>query len=216
MNSYSLLNRWRESGKKLCTTLAMFRIGKIPTIEMTANRFISIRIMLLHINAWSLAVHYVMNNDYCSHVSSTTTWKFNIVSFKRWSKCSICYPCNVTITNYLVYCNVSLNQVYPEQVVGILDIIVTLLLLRQQVQYRIDWGLMNIIKKYFTLVWRDNGETDRVSVCRDGTRIQRSTVLRLFRVIKRCVFRETNEFLFLVPSPIINLGCLFFLILRKV
>ena len=27
------------------------------------------------------------------------------------------------------------------------------------------------------------------------------TVLRLFRVIKRCSFRETNEFLFLVPSP---------------
>ena len=42
--------------------------------------------------------------------------------------------------------------------------------------------------------------------CRDGTRTQRSTVLRLFRVIKRCAFRETNEFLFLVPSPKIILG----------
>ena len=46
-----------------------------------------------------------------------------------------------------------------------------------------------------------NGETDRLSLCRDGTRTQRSTVLRLFRVIKQCAFRETNEFLFLVPSP---------------
>ena len=57
--------------------------------------------------------------------------------------------------------------------------------------------------KNFTRVWRDNGETDRVSLCRDGTRTQRSTVLRLFR---RCAFRETNEFLFLVPSPNIILG----------
>ena len=65
---------------------------------------------------------------------------------------------------------------------------------------------MNFILKNFTRVWRDNGETDRVSLCRDGTRTQRSTVLRLFRVIKRCAFRETNEFLFLVPSPIIILG----------
>ena len=62
---------------------------------------------------------------------------------------------------------------------------------------------MNIIKKNFTRVWRDNGETDRLSLCRDGTR---STVLRLFLVIKRCAFRETNEFLFLVPSPKIILG----------
>ena len=65
---------------------------------------------------------------------------------------------------------------------------------------------MNIILKNFTRVWRDNGETDRLSLCRDGTRTQRSTVLRLFRVIKRCAFRETNEFLFLVPSPKIILG----------
>ena len=66
---------------------------------------------------------------------------------------------------------------------------------------------MNIIKKNFTRVWRDNGETDRLSLCRDGTRTQRSTVLRLFRVIKRCAFRETNEFLFFfVPSPKIILG----------
>ena len=65
---------------------------------------------------------------------------------------------------------------------------------------------MNIIFLNFTRVWRDNGETDRVSLCRDGTRTQRSTVLRLFRVIKRCAFRETNEFLFLVPSPKIILG----------
>ena len=57
---------------------------------------------------------------------------------------------------------------------------------------------MNIIKKNFTRVWRDNGETNCLSLCRDGTRTQRSTVLRLFRVIKRCAFRETNEF---VPSP---------------
>ena len=48
--------------------------------------------------------------------------------------------------------------------------------------------------KNFTRVWRDNGKTDRLSLCRDGTRTQRSTVLRLFRVIKQCAFRETNEF----------------------
>ena len=39
--------------------------------------------------------------------------------------------------------------------------------------------------KLYTRVWRDNGETDRLSLCPDGTRTQRSTVLRLFRVIKR-------------------------------
>ena len=44
------------------------------------------------------------------------------------------------------------------------------------------------------------GTTEKRSLCRDGTRTQRSTVLRLFRVIKWCAFRETNEFLFLVPS----------------
>ena len=37
-------------------------------------------------------------------------------------------------------------------------------------------------------------------------RAQRSTVLRWFRVIKRCGYRETNNFLFLVPSPKIILG----------
>ena len=31
-------------------------------------------------------------------------------------------------------------------------------------------------------------------------------VLHLFHDIKRCAFRETNEFLFLVPSPKIILG----------
>ena len=55
---------------------------------------------------------------------------------------------------------------------------------------------MSLIK-----LWRDNGETDRLSLYRDGMRAQRSTVLRLFRVIKRCGYRETNNFLFLVPSP---------------
>ena len=35
---------------------------------------------------------------------------------------------------------------------------------------------------------------------------EHGTVLRLFRVIKRYAFRETNEFLFLVPSPKIILG----------
>ena len=59
--------------------------------------------------------------------------------------------------------------------------------------------------KNFTRVWRDNGETDRLSLCRDGTRTQRSKVLRFFRVIKQFSFRETNEFHFLVPSPT-NLG----------
>ena len=67
---------------------------------------------------------------------------------------------------------------------------------------------MKSLKKNFTRVWRDNGETDRLSHCRDGTRSQISTVLCSFRVIKRCAlsFRETNEFLFLVPSPKLILG----------
>ena len=55
---------------------------------------------------------------------------------------------------------------------------------------------MNIIKK--TSLASD-GETDRLSLCRDGTRTQRSTFLRLFRVIKRSAFRVKNKFLFLLP-----------------
>ena len=58
----------------------------------------------------------------------------------------------------------------------------------------------------FTSVWRDNRETDRLSLYRDGMRARRPTVLRWFRVIKRCGYRETNNFLFLVPSPKIILG----------
>ena len=64
-------------------------------------------------------------------------------------------------------------------------------------------------------IWRDIGETDRLSLCCDGIRAQRSTILRWFCVIKQCAFRETNYFLFFVPSPKIILGrhCL---LLRKV
>ena len=56
---------------------------------------------------------------------------------------------------------------------------------------------MNIINKTSLAsggqrVWRDNGETDCLSLCRDGTRTQRSTVLRLFRVIKRCAFLRSS------------------------
>ena len=72
--------------------------------------------------------------------------------------------------------------------------------------------------KNFTSVWRDNGETDCLSLYRDGMRAQRSTVLRWFRVIERCGYRETNNFLFLEPSPKIILGrrLLLILNLRKV
>ena len=68
----------------------------------------------------------------------------------------------------------------------------------------------------FTSVWRDNGETDHLSLYRGGMRAQRSTVLRLFRVIKRCGYRETNNFLFHVPSPKIILHRRRLLLLRKV
>ena len=70
--------------------------------------------------------------------------------------------------------------------------------------------------KILTRVWRDNRETDRLSLYRGGMRAQRSTVLCWFCVIKRCGYRETNNFLFLVPSPIIILGHRLLLIPRKV
>ena len=74
--------------------------------------------------------------------------------------------------------------------------------------------------KNFTSIWWDNGEMDRLSLYRDGMRAQRPTVLRWFRVIKQCGYRETNNFLFLVPRPKIILGrrshFLLFLLLRKV
>ena len=70
--------------------------------------------------------------------------------------------------------------------------------------------------KNFNCVWRDNGETGRLSLYDDGMRAQRCTVLRWFRVIKRCAFRETNNFLFLVPSPKIILHRRRRRLLRKV
>ena len=69
-----------------------------------------------------------MNNDYCSFILSMSAPPppENLTLFPLSDDPSALYatwsppgaPCNVTITNYLVYCNVSLNQVYPEQVVG--------------------------------------------------------------------------------------------------
>ena len=59
---------------------------------------------------------------------------------------------------------------------------------------------MNVINKTSLA---SGGKTEKriVYLYRDGIRAQRSTVLRWFRVIKRCGYRETNNFLFLVPSP---------------
>ena len=74
---------------------------------------------------------------------------------------------------------------------------------------------MSLIK-LFTSVWRDNGETDRLSLYCDRMRVQRPTVLRWYRVIKRCGYRETNNFLFLVPSPKIILHRRRRRLLRKV
>ena len=75
---------------------------------------------------------------------------------------------------------------------------------------------MNVINKTSLASGRDNGETNRLSLYRNGMRAQRPTVLRWFRVKKRCGYRETNDFLFLVPSPKIILGHRRRLILRKV
>ena len=65
--------------------------------------------------------------------------------------------------------------------------------------------------------WR-NGSLISLSRWNESTTIYSST---WFRVIKRCGYRETNNFLFLVPSPKIILGrrlliLLILLLLRKV
>ena len=59
---------------------------------------------------------------------------------------------------------------------------------------------MNIIKKTSLA----SGETKEKRIAYLFVAMERelkNLVLRLFRVIKRCAFRETNKFLFLVPSP---------------
>ena len=74
---------------------------------------------------------------------------------------------------------------------------------------------MNVINKT-SLASGGTTEKRIAYLHRDGMRAQRSTVLRSFCVIKRCGYRETNNFLFLVPSPKIILGRRHRLLLRKV
>ena len=62
---------------------------------------------------------------------------------------------------------------------------------------------MNIIKKTSLA---SGGTTEKRVAYLFVTMERELKDLRLFRVIKRCAFRETNEFLFLVPSPKIILG----------
>ena len=77
---------------------------------------------------------------------------------------------------------------------------------------------MSLIKRHKRLEGQQrNGSL--ISLYRDGMRAQRSTALHWFRVIKWCGYRETKNFLFFVPSPIIILQrrrLLLILLFRKV